>query len=367
MLILVGPSASGKTEIAHILIKKYGMQRMVTYTTRSKRVGEYDKVSYNFITEDEFMKLKSNDEFVETVNYNGNYYGTRKSDVSFDKIVILEPLGLKSFAQVMPDEIVSFYLNVREVERINRMIYRQDEIDVIDKRVENDRIVFKNVEYTDYDIVNEDVALDDLADQIYELYINRIRSKKMKVLVETSARHVHITEEALKVLFGETGGLTFKKALSQPGQFACEERVTIVGPKKSITGVSILGPCRKQNQVEVSATDARSIGLDVFIRESGDVAATPGCMLVGPCGEVVLNEGVIVAKRHIHMRPEDAIQFGLVDKQIVSVKVSNDVRSLIYGDVVVRVRDDFALAMHIDTDESNAGFVGAGVFGEIIK
>ncbi len=186
-----------------------------------------------------------------------------------------------------------------------------------------------------------------------------------KVLVETSARHVHVTQETLKILFGENAELTVKKMLSQPGQFASEQKVEIVGPKKSIANVSILGPCRNANQVEISATDARTLGIEPVIRESGDIKGTPGCKLVGPCGEVELNEGVIVAKRHIHATPEDALTLGLKDKQIVSVKITNEYRSLIFGDVVVRVRPDFKLAMHIDTDESNAGFVG-NCYGEII-
>ena len=187
------------------------------------------------------------------------------------------------------------------------------------------------------------------------------------VLIETSARHVHVSEADLKVLFGENAQLTFKKALSQPGQFACEERVTIVGPKKSIANVSILGPARNATQVELSATDARSIGVDIAIRESGDLKGTPGCKIVGPCGEVELTEGVIVAKRHIHITPEDAVEMNLSDKEIVSVKVVNEYRSIIFGDVVVRVRSDFSRAMHIDTDESNAGCIAPGTIGEIIK
>lgn len=187
------------------------------------------------------------------------------------------------------------------------------------------------------------------------------------VLIETSARHVHVSEADLKVLFGENAQLTFKKALSQPGQFACEERVTIVGPKKSIPNVSILGPARNATQVELSATDARSIGVDIAIRESGDLKGTPGCKIVGPCGEIELTEGVIVAKRHIHITPEDAVELNLSDKEIVSVKVVNEYRSIIFGDVVVRVRSDFSKAMHIDTDESNAGCIAPGTIGEIIK
>ena len=189
----------------------------------------------------------------------------------------------------------------------------------------------------------------------------------MKVLVETSARHVHLSKETLEVLFGEGYELTKKKDLSQPGQYACEERVTVVGPKKELAGVSILGPVRKADQIELSATDARSIGLGIAIKESGDTCGTPGCKLVGPKGEVELKEGVIVAKRHIHMTTKDANEMGLVNGQIVEVKVTNDVRSTTFGDVVVRVRDDFALAMHIDTDESNAACVAPGTYGEIIK
>ncbi|MDD3170967.1 MAG: phosphate propanoyltransferase [Bacilli bacterium] len=188
-----------------------------------------------------------------------------------------------------------------------------------------------------------------------------------KILVETSARHVHLCEEDLKKLFGSDAKLTVKKMLSQPGQYACEEKVTVVGPKKSIPNVSILGPLRSKTQIEVSATDARTLGIDIVIRESGDIAGTPGCKLIGPCGEIDLPNGVIVAKRHIHLTPKDAEEMGLLDKQIVSVKVENDQRSIIYGDVVIRVRSDFAAAMHIDTDESNAGAIAPNVFGEIIK
>lgn len=188
-----------------------------------------------------------------------------------------------------------------------------------------------------------------------------------KVLVETSARHAHVTLETLKVLFGEDAALTVKKQLSQPGQFASGEKVTIVGPKKSIENVSILGPVRKADQVEVSATDARTLGIDVVVRESGDIAHTPGCKIIGPKGEVELKEGVIVAKRHIHATPEEAKALGVTDKEVVNVKVVNNDRSIIFGDVVVRVRQDFALAMHIDTDESNAGLVGPNTYGEIIK
>ena len=188
-----------------------------------------------------------------------------------------------------------------------------------------------------------------------------------KVLVETSARHVHVTKEDLKILFGENASLTKKKDLSQPGQFACEERVTIVGPKKSLPNVSILGPERGQTQVELSLTDARSIGVTAPIRESGDLAGSGACKIVGPCGEIEISEGVIAAKRHIHATPEDAEKLGVQDKDVVSVKIDTDGRSLVFGDVVVRVSPKFALAMHIDTDESNAAGCGREVYGEIVK
>ena len=188
-----------------------------------------------------------------------------------------------------------------------------------------------------------------------------------KILVETSARHVHVTEEALAVLFGEGATLTNKKDLSQPGQFACEERVTIVGPKSEIARVSILGPVRKANQVEISLSDARALGIEAPVRESGDIAGSAGCKIVGPKGEVTITEGVIAAKRHIHMTPADAEAFGVKDKDIVSVKIDSNGRSLVFGDTVVRVSEKFALAMHIDTDESNAACAFGKCYGELIK
>ena len=191
--------------------------------------------------------------------------------------------------------------------------------------------------------------------------------KMKKVIVETSARHVHVSEKDLETLFGKGYKLTPKKELSQPGQFASEERVLLRGPKNEMKGVSILGPCRKETQVEVSLTDARTLGVAAAIRESGDIEGTAGITLVGPAGELTIDKGVIAAKRHIHMTKADAAEFGIEDKQIVSVKVDTDGRSLIFGDVVCRVSDSYALAMHIDTDESNAACVKPGTMGEIIK
>ena len=185
-------------------------------------------------------------------------------------------------------------------------------------------------------------------------------------IVETSARHVHVSQADLETLFGAGYQLTPKKDLSQPGQYACAERVDVVGPKKTLTGVSILGPVRKETQVEISLTDARSIGVEAPIRESGDTAGSGSCKLVGPCGEVELAQGVIAAKRHIHMTPADAAEMDVQDKDVVCVKVLTDGRNTIFGDVVVRVNENFALAMHIDTDESNAAACGRNQMGEIV-
>ena len=190
----------------------------------------------------------------------------------------------------------------------------------------------------------------------------------MEVLVETSARHAHITQEHLEILFGKGYELTKNKDLSQPGQYACAERVDVVGSKKTLAGVSILGPVRPETQVELSLTDARSIGVAAPVRESGDIAGSGACKLVGPCGEVEISEGVIAAKRHIHMTTADAAEMGLTDKQIVSVQVDCGTgRNITFGDVVVRVSDKYALAMHIDTDESNAGGIAPNAKGTIIK
>ncbi len=188
-----------------------------------------------------------------------------------------------------------------------------------------------------------------------------------QILIETSARHVHVTQETLEVLFGKGAELTVKKMLSQPGQFASEQKVQVVGPKGSLN-CSILGPVRKENQVEVSFTDARALGLVPPVRESGDVKGSAPCKLVGPAGEVELAEGVIVAKRHIHMTEADAKEFGVKNGDIVKVRVLNKTgRGLVFEDTVVRVSDKYALAMHIDTDECNAGCLAGTIFGELVK
>ena len=188
----------------------------------------------------------------------------------------------------------------------------------------------------------------------------------MKFLVETSARHLHVTKADLETLFGKGFELSHRKDLSQPGQFATNEKVTVVGPKGQLN-MTILGPERAATQIEVSFSDARALGLVPPVRESGDVAGSAPCKLVGPCGEVELNEGVIVAKRHIHTTPEEAKALGVSDKDIVWVKLDTPERSLVFGDVVVRVREKFATAMHLDTDEANAAGCAGEVYGEIIK
>ena len=188
----------------------------------------------------------------------------------------------------------------------------------------------------------------------------------MEFIVETSARHAHISEEHLKVLFGEGAELVVKKMLSQPGQYASEQKIQVVGPKGSLM-MSILGPTRKDTQIEVSLSDARTLGIKALIRESGDIKGTSGCKIVGPCGEVELTEGVIAAKRHIHATTKDAAELGVTNGEIVNVEVKTEGRSLVFGDVVVRVSDSYALAMHIDTDEANAAACSGVVYGRIVR
>ena len=196
-----------------------------------------------------------------------------------------------------------------------------------------------------------------------------------KILVETSARHVHVTQETLEILFGKGHELSVRKMLSQPGQYASTDKVTVLGyNKKDPNGprpsaaLSILGPVRKANQVELSFTDARSLGISAPVRESGDIAGSGACTLVGPAGQVDLKECVICAKRHIHMTPEDAERFGVSNGQIVGVKVdSGKGRAVIFEDTVVRVSPKYALAMHIDTDESNACCGSGLLYGEIVS
>lgn len=186
-------------------------------------------------------------------------------------------------------------------------------------------------------------------------------------IVETSARHIHLTDAAVEALYGPGAKLESKKALSQPGQFACaNEKIKLVGPKGELM-VSVLGPVRKDVQIELSFTDARTLGLkNVPVRDSGDVAGTPGIKLVGPHGELEVSQGCIIAKRHIHMTTADAARFGVSDGQLVSVELPTSPRATVFKDVLIRVSDKYALAMHIDTDEANASCAFSTVMGTIV-
>jgi len=197
-------------------------------------------------------------------------------------------------------------------------------------------------------------------------YITRVleTQKQQPFLVEVSAHHIHLTQEHVEALFGKGHQLTRHADLSQPGQYACKEQLTIVGPKGRIERVRVLGPTRKMTQVEIAMTEQFKLGVHPPIRESGDIKDTPGCTLEGPAGSVALDRGVICALRHIHMTPSDALGYGVRDKSFVRVRVAGD-RELVFGDVLVRVDPNFALAMHIDTDEANAAHVQTGAQGYI--
>jgi acetate kinase len=184
--------------------------------------------------------------------------------------------------------------------------------------------------------------------------------------IKISARHVHLTPEAVEALFGPGATLTERQPLSQPGQYVCEERVTLIGPKRSIERVAIIGPVRPGCQVEISRTDEFHLGMDAPIRASGQTKGSPGITLRGPAGTLTLTEGVIQAQRHIHMRPEDAERYGVADRDMVQVEICGGERDLIFGDVLVRVKSSYALEMHIDTDEGNAADLGRGATGVLI-
>jgi acetate kinase len=182
--------------------------------------------------------------------------------------------------------------------------------------------------------------------------------------VEVSAHHIHLTQEHVEALFGRGHQLTRHADLSQPGQYACKEQLTIVGPKGNVERVRVLGPTRRYTQIEVAMTEQFKLGLAPPIRESGDITGTPGCVLEGPSGRLQLKEGVICALRHVHMTPENALQYGVRDKSVIRIRIPGD-RELVFGDVLVRVDPSFALAMHIDTDEANAANVATGAIGYI--
>jgi acetate kinase len=186
--------------------------------------------------------------------------------------------------------------------------------------------------------------------------------EKHAIPVEVSAHHVHLSRAHVDALFGRGHKLTYRAELSQPGQYACAEAVDLVGPKGRVDRVRVLGPERPETQVEISRTEEFRLGIDAPIRASGDIAGSPGLTLVGPAGQAVIPEGVICAMRHIHMHPENALAYGIRDRDIVRIRIEGE-RSLIFGDVLVRVSPSFRLAMHIDTDEANAAEISAGTTG----
>lgn len=188
-----------------------------------------------------------------------------------------------------------------------------------------------------------------------------------KIPIETSARHIHVSEVDFKKLFGENAELHYVHELSQPGQYLCEERITVVGPRGKFENVAILGPYRKETQIELSMTDTRKIGVPGVIRQSGHTDGTPGCTLIGPNGSIELEKGVIVAKRHIHMTPLEASRARVKDNDEVFVITESYERGLIFADVVVRVSPSFKLAMHVDTDEANAFASDEAPTGAILK
>lgn len=204
-----------------------------------------------------------------------------------------------------------------------------------------------------------------LLDRVVDEVVRRIKDEVF-IKVEASGRHVHLSREAVDALFGRGYNLVPVKELSQPGQFACRERVKIVGPKGEFSGVAVLGPERPETQVEISKTDTRVLGIDAPVRESGSTEGTPGITLVGDKGQITLSKGVIIAKRHLHLTPEDAEKFKVKDKETVRVRIFTD-RSLIFDDVVVRVSPKFASYMHIDYDESNACNLGSNSLARIVK
>ena len=194
--------------------------------------------------------------------------------------------------------------------------------------------------------------------------LTRVLMGRIFIELEASGRHVHVTKEQAQTLFGH--GLTPRRPLSQPGQYLANERVTVKGPKGEFHEVAVLGPERKEAQVEISLTDARTLGLSAPVRPSGSVTGSPGCILAGPRGQVGIQEGVIAAQRHVHMTPEDAKTMGVRDKQIVKLQVYT-ARPLIFEDVLVRVSPDYATYAHLDYDEANACGFSRGDLGRILS
>ena len=203
------------------------------------------------------------------------------------------------------------------------------------------------------------------AEKVVEAVVDQIRTAGL-VQIEVSARHVHLDKESVEALFGVGHKLTPKRELSQPGQYLEEERVDVIGPKGSFKNVAGLGPERKHVQVEVSFSDAFALGINPPIRQSGDTKGSASVKLVGPKGEITIDEGAIVALRHVHMTPEDAERLGLVDNQVVSVEALTD-RKLVFEDTVIRVSPKFRTRMHVDVDEAGAAHIAGFALGKIIK
>lgn len=202
-------------------------------------------------------------------------------------------------------------------------------------------------------------------DALINNIVEEVKSK-LSVLVEASGRHVHLSQADADTLFGKGYQFKIKKELSQPGQYAYAERVDITGPKGTIKNVAILGPCRSKTQIEVSMTDARQLGINAPVRLSGDTANTPGCKIINGDRSIDVSEGVIVAKRHIHVTPEDAKRFGINDNDVLKIKVFAD-RPLIFDDICARISEKFSTAVHIDYDEANACGFKADTVGIIVK
>ncbi len=192
--------------------------------------------------------------------------------------------------------------------------------------------------------------------------------ESLKILVEGSGRHVHLSAADAAALFGPDYELDsdVKRGLSQPGQFVTHQKVDVTGPKGTLKGVSVLGPCRGESQVEVSLTDARALGVTPQIRESGALEGTDGCTLTGPAGTVELKRGLIAAKRHLHLTPETAKQYGIADREVLQVRVEGE-RAMVFDEVVARVSEKYADAMHIDYDEANAAGLSGTIYGVVQK
>lgn len=251
------------------------------------------------------------------------------------------------------------FLGIKLDDDKNKSVKLSNENEVATISDENSRVKILAVK------TDEQLAIAQAAQKIMEAK-NKVNSVP-KIPIAISAHHVHLTKETTDILFGKEYELTVYKPLSQPGQYAANETVTLVGPRNKIANVRILGPFRSKDQVEISKTDEFFLGIDAPIRESGHLDGTPGITLVGPKGTVTLKEGVIIALRHIHMHPADAAIFGVKDQDIVSVDVDDEDRPLTFKNVLIRVSDKFKLEMHIDTDEGNAAEIKSGEEGVLMK